>query len=544
MAPPPDPKQNRATGSVGTVSQPAPRWLRWQSGDTPFLIIAPHGGERRAPGASHRSPASRVNDLHTAKLALEIAGDLAASFVINECLDRNVVDLNRLTQVRDQAPWFLAILEDLLENILARHAHAEILVIHGWNVVQAKCDFGVGLRLTGAGDASAREDETRTVSSDYLRRRLQPLRLRLRQAGIATAIGERYPARHPNNLLQLFRRGGADDGASPSRLRRWATSGRIEAVQWELGIPLRWPGPLRRGLREAVRGAGAAAAAPAIATHAPRREATTPLTLPAALRFFDPLAKIGMMAGIDPAPAPRRGVQGRVLLFLDAERIALFTGDEADGDRFGAGGPHFHADREGGFRFHFSGSTLETDDGRHYLDLEQALARSRLRGLDVALAFTVRGAGFGRVRGEIELGGQRWQVDAAAFTDPLPWRHWSGSRRSEWAISAAFDDGTALLGASGAAHLLRLPGDTETTGLALRAVRVPLERDGYTPRHFDLHLAAGRRLHLEPLGRISILRPVARRRRVHVTLGVARASLDGLARPGSALYEYARLCEL
>jgi hypothetical protein len=479
--------------------------------------------------------------LHTARLALEIATDLGASYLINNGLDRNVVDLNRLSQIRDKAPWFLEILESLLAEILTKHERAEILVIHGWNVVQAKCDFGVGAHLADDDAPSALITETRTVSAAYVRQRLQPLRVGLLRRGIHSALGERYPARHPNNLLQLFRRGGGADREAPPRLRHWATSGRIEAVQWELGIPLRWPGPQRERLRAVVRQSLSANASAIDSTTLARVDPTALLAPSATLRFFDARAGLGMLAAVDPAPPPRHGAQGRVLLFLDHGRIALFTGDDRGRDNFANEGPRFRLERGGDLRFGFRGSILETDDGLRYLDLEHALSRSHLRRLEANLLLTPSGAGVGRVRGTVTLDDRHWQIDTHGFADPRAWRHWSGSRRSEWTVHAVFADGSALIAHSGGRRLLDRPAGATATHLPLHAVRIALARDRYTPRQLALHFGDGACLRLDPVGHLAVFRPVARGRNARATLGVARARVDGRGELGTALYEYTRL---
>ena len=64
-------------------------------------------------------------------------------------MDRNHLDLNRLSQVSANAPWFLEMILERLADIVARHRHATILVVHGWNVIQARVDLGLGLRRHG-----------------------------------------------------------------------------------------------------------------------------------------------------------------------------------------------------------------------------------------------------------------------------------------------------------------------------------------------------------------------------------------------------------
>jgi hypothetical protein len=54
--------------------------------------------------------------------------------------------LNRVSTAHDEAPRFLEALAELLEATLDRHGRAVVLTIHGWNVVQAAVDLGIGYR--------------------------------------------------------------------------------------------------------------------------------------------------------------------------------------------------------------------------------------------------------------------------------------------------------------------------------------------------------------------------------------------------------------
>src|SRR5205807_2418293 len=59
------------------------------------------------------------------------------------------LDLNRLSQVSANAPWFLEMILERLTAIVARNRHATILVVHGWNIIQPRVDLGLGLRRHG-----------------------------------------------------------------------------------------------------------------------------------------------------------------------------------------------------------------------------------------------------------------------------------------------------------------------------------------------------------------------------------------------------------
>src|SRR5215470_17146248 len=230
---------------VMTSAPGVPTWCEWGSGQSAMLVVAPHGGRRTRIVRLPDGGGPKVNDLHTADLARCLAERLDASFIVNTKLDRNELDLNRLSQVLRNAPWFLQLLQHTLTAILARHPVAEVLFVHGWNVTQARCDVGIGVTLEDETAAEGRGDVL-TVSAEYVRERLAALRAACHDAGVLATYGERYPARHPNNALQLFRRRPArTDDASAQRIADWAAADRVQAVQLEVGVPLRWPGPHR-----------------------------------------------------------------------------------------------------------------------------------------------------------------------------------------------------------------------------------------------------------------------------------------------------------
>src|SRR5262249_57900355 len=99
--------------------------------------------------------------------------------------------------------------------------------------------------------------------------------------GIAATVGARYPARNRENLLQLFTARHRNDPRD--RVGRLAALGpRVDAVQLELGIALRWPGAWRRRLLDAC-----AAALPALLqppttapAHVAGPDAATPMSRP------------------------------------------------------------------------------------------------------------------------------------------------------------------------------------------------------------------------------------------------------------------------
>jgi hypothetical protein len=110
-----------------------PSWITVKRGRAPILLLAPHGGCRhdaRHPGKH------TVNDLLTADLTRELAASCGASMIINESLNRNQLDLNRLRQVRRDAPSMIALLTDMLGAMASEAGHTTVLVVHRWNVTQ------------------------------------------------------------------------------------------------------------------------------------------------------------------------------------------------------------------------------------------------------------------------------------------------------------------------------------------------------------------------------------------------------------------------
>src|SRR5262249_57202430 len=79
--------------------------------------------------------------------------------------------------------------------------------------------------------------------------------------GIVATLGARYPARGRENLIQLFTPRYRDDPRA--LVRRLAALGRhTNAMQLELGVPLRWRGAWRQRLIEACLAALPALLAP------------------------------------------------------------------------------------------------------------------------------------------------------------------------------------------------------------------------------------------------------------------------------------------
>jgi hypothetical protein len=377
-------------------------------GPTPLVLVAPHGGRRDPVLRPWTAGGLRTNDLHTAALTRELATATAASALLNVGLDRNDVDLNRVSTAHDEAPRFLEALAELLEAALDCHGHAVVLTIHGWNVVQAAVDLGIGYR---PGRHAPGAPPGPTASPAFVGSALGPLRHALDRRGITVSFGARYPARARENLLQLFTTRYLDD---PRPLvRRLAGLGqRCEGVQLELGLPLRWPGPWRAQLV-----GGLVDTVPALLGHPrPRTDAPAivPEPVPGPLQSFEFVSPdLCGLAALD-----RAG--GRLLLFEPDGTLALFTGERIGGeppDR--VGGLTLRRARDGTRHLRYEGPLVRFPDTTPFLDLEEGLAGATL--LDASLALDYRpahpGCPFGSVAGTLTLAGRHRLIAGTAAAD-------------------------------------------------------------------------------------------------------------------------------
>jgi hypothetical protein len=498
------------------------------------LLVAPHGGRRPLVDAAAPPPNLRVNDVYTPRVTELLAARLGAATVINRELDRNTLDLNRTSQVLRRAPWFLELLAQQLDLILARHAVAEVLFVHGWNIGQPKCDLGIGaVEINGVLEVP--DGATLSVNEAYFRDRIAPLRAACADAGIAVSLGARYPASHRNNLLQLFTaRLPETDNVAARRIASWGAGGRLQAVQIELGIPLRWPGVWRDRFITAVSETFAMSTSQAAMPQRSVSHRSSVAT--AALQFYDPAADVGLLAGVGRMGPRISG--GRLLLFLGGQRIALFTGEDVRG---GDVAPLVFGSDDDGMQLRFSGPMLRLPDARVYLDLEAALAQSELVEADVDLRFTPSQSNemqFGGIEGFVEIGGARRRINTGGFANAGGLRASGASRQTMLAADFGGGDGilSRITGDATRSLTLHFTADAVRT---LDDVQVIVSPDGdqYTPQWFELTCATQASIRAAPQSHMAILRPVGQGRYLRVTFGVAR--FEWGTQQGWGLYEHA-----
>jgi len=475
-------------------------WLEVIEGAAPVLLIAPHGG--RAGAASRLTLHPKVNDLETAAITRELAQRLGAVALINAGMDRNEIDCNRLSQLSARAPWMLELVAQQAQRMIERHGHATVLLIHGWNVIEPRIDFGLGLRESG-GRLRAPAEAHVSASDGFIHGPVAALSARLNAAGIIPTFGLRYPGGASQNLLQAFTaRHAASEIPALRQLAGLAARGVIDALQLEMSVSVRMAGSIRlRGLEALTeifsrtddqRRAAEDNSARALILErtAPQRKEPPKIAPPPApppvrvgIEFYDSRARIGGMASFDFGA----GAAGaRIMMLFDDCRAALFTGEGKsvrEGGRLSLGplalevGPH-------GGTLAFQGPAVIVNDGAAYLSVESALAQSELDtammveaiieleasapGADPAAGWIdgmierALGAGtimngapdgngntavFGRLRGAMVAGGVRREIDAvarigASFTGLEPARF--ETRRMLWACFPDPAEFTAL----------------------------------------------------------------------------------------------------
>ncbi len=140
----------------------------------------------------------------------------------------------------------------------------------------------------------------------------------------------------------------------------------------------------------------------------------------ATLQLYDPQTRVGVLAGMGRTGSAGRA--GRLVLFVGGRRVALFTGEE--GRDPGLGVPPLHIERTADeLSLTFDGPVLALEDGRYYLDVEDAMARSQLADvhLDVhcrVVAASDHGPAFARVDGEIVVDRHAARLRTARVLQP------------------------------------------------------------------------------------------------------------------------------
>ena len=381
------------------------------SGTTPVLLVAPHGG-RRPPGPAGR----KVNDLHTAEVTRELAVRTGAAAIINATTDRNRVDLNRVSEIRQHVPGLFATIRAEVERMIDDSGQATVLFIHGWNAIQPSCDVGVGASITD-GRLLPVKRGVPSVPADYVPT-LLAFASRARQHGIDVTFGERYPAAARENLVQaLTARYRDDTDPDLAVLASHGLSGQLRAVQLELAVPLRWPGRWREGILDAIDifFETDVRSAPSISdgSHTSGGERRS-------LEFHDDRAGVGVFTGIERTVDGRRFA--RFLLCLGRAGLVLFTGEQARGDGLQCAGFRWE-DTDDGAWVRFDGPVLRFPRSDPFLDLENGLATASLAELRAKIHFETGpgdGSPFrsGRARGTIVLNGVHHIVDADAARGP------------------------------------------------------------------------------------------------------------------------------
>ncbi len=547
----------------------SPDWLEVLEGSAPILLIAPHGG--RAGPHADAILAPRVNDLHTAEMTRELAGRLGAAALLNTGMDRNRVDCNRVGDVVAHAPWLLAMIAERLERMVSAEGRALVLAIHGWNLVEARVDIGVGLTERTGRLAPSRGAQV-SVSDRFLSGTLAALVDRLGRAGIVSTFGLRYPAGGAQNLLQAFTRRHLESEIDAlHRIAALGARGVIEAVQLELSIALRFPGMLRdraiEGLTEVLSGGGNGAmhngkhprlahqASGAPPAHRPRPAVHKSARL--GFEFYDPASRIGAMASFDLGAGGGGG--GRVMILTPEGAVVLFTGERGshrESAALSVGPLRLRAD---GARLglEFAGPMLLTPEADAYVNIERALSLSSLEtettfavefALDAPFDLEAVRAGaeadgahgiavhFGSFSGRLRIGTRDYSMSGVARIGPAFTALDDGgfeARRMLWVMSARGDDSCAIQAAEWSVDGAWRPAaaGSECRIIALdppHGIRAALA----TPRGRELPIAG------HVVSRVPLMRSDSRGQRFHTSIGFAEFTVG--RRRGFGMFETSR----
>jgi hypothetical protein len=405
----------------------APDWLEVRCATSPVVVVAPHGGRRTRP--IRRSDG--MNDLHTAELAIEVAERLDAQALINRGCDRNDVDLNRIRQLISKAPFFLARLRSCVDDLVASGERPLILLIHGWNMAVPWCDVGVGIRERG-GQLYGRFP---TVGRERYESFVEPLSRRLFDVGLGASVGLRYPAAGGDNATQLFSgrhvEHGNDDVAGLAAL---GANDQVDAVQLELGIPLRWPGWRREAFIDALV-AAVTEEEPEEAARAPARSARShawglehkaprPEIEPdAGCSIQAPLADgAGIFMGAEPTGAAT--MAARLCIALADGSMLLFVGEgpwQGRAGDYGVAGFCWKARAEdlesnpSEATVELSGPLVHYRSHEAFVDLEKGLCDSTVVDADIHLEYAAVSANYGKLTGWVRAGEIERRIDVWAI---------------------------------------------------------------------------------------------------------------------------------
>src|SRR5271156_1307446 len=341
-----------------TATNSAESWLEGIDSDSPLLLIAPHGGRAEPRTRSMLNP--KVNDLHTADITRGLAARLGASALINAAMDRNRLDCTRVSQIIERAPWLLEMIAERVDAIVARHGHVTVLLIHGWNIIEPRLDFGLGLRSAG-GELRPPGSACVSACDGFINGPLAGLAERLRGHGIKPTYGMRYPGGGLQNLLQAFTaRHRESPNAALRSISEISMRGVVDAAQLELSVAVRMPGDLRARCEDAIAEVFSAddaephvARAPIVVNRAPRpavakaeigAAATVAAPGRVGIEFYDPAARFGAMASFDIGGA---GMGARIMMLFDHHRAAL-SGAAGGPPRSGSAVNHGPFSRRGG----------------------------------------------------------------------------------------------------------------------------------------------------------------------------------------------------
>ena len=400
-------------------------WLEQVAGSGPVIVVAPHGGRRRR----EVRPDDSVNDLHTAGIAREFARRLGAPALINHGLDRNDTDLNRISELVSDGHGFLELLAGLVEAAVDGQGRALVLLVHGWNMAVPGCDIGVGLKSRGGAPAGRYP----TVGQDCLATSVAHLCEALRAGGLSATLGHRYPAAGADNATQLFS-GRHAEHADPvvGRLGGLAASGRIDAIQLETGIPLRWPGARRETFIEAV--VEAARAYPLEAEPKPRRpveragggaaQGSDDAVGPEpgySLQFILDRGRTSVLFGVEPTGP--HSMATRLCLLRDDGSMSLFVAEgpwDGQAGRYRIAGLSVDARTDGGLELAFEGPMIAYPSHDAFLDLERGLSSAGLEEVSLTLSYSADQRGFGKVSGRLDLPGSTIDIATTAATGRGP----------------------------------------------------------------------------------------------------------------------------